>query len=195
MKHQAPAPVYFYCSRNPAEPGRSDPSKIVSSIARQLSTPQLGGSLLRAAIEEYRAQEESTLASGPLHLNESKDLILELLKEYKDATVTIVIDAVDECSNQQDFLGILEDLLQTSPCLLKIFVSSREDQGIVYRLGTYPNLHLSSDLNSRDIELFVRSETNRLIRNGSLLRFGTEERKETLRDQIIQRLTSDALGM
>lgn len=154
-KNQAPAPVYFYCSRNPAGPGRSDPSQIVASIARQLSTLQPKGPLLQAAIEEYREQEESTMASGPLQLNESKDLILKLLKEYKDATVTIVIDAMDECSNQQDFLGILEDLLETSPCLLKIFVSSREDQGIVYRLGTYTNLHLSSYLNWGDIELFV----------------------------------------
>ncbi|KAH7010424.1 hypothetical protein EDB80DRAFT_573247, partial [Ilyonectria destructans] len=151
--------------------------------------------LLQAAIDKYGKLEGSTLASGPLQLNEGKELILKLFERYKDATVTIIIDALDECRNQQDLSGILEDLLEVSPCLIKVFVSSREDQGIVYRLGTYPNLHLSSNLNSRDIELFIQSETDRLIKIGSLFRFSAGEGKAKLRNQIIQRLTSDAQGM
>ncbi|TQN65987.1 Vegetative incompatibility protein HET-E-1, partial [Colletotrichum shisoi] len=34
--------VYFYCSRNPAEPGRADPASIAASLARQLARPQPG---------------------------------------------------------------------------------------------------------------------------------------------------------
>ncbi|KAK2039643.1 hypothetical protein LZ31DRAFT_76858 [Colletotrichum somersetense] len=95
--NQSPAPVYFYCSRNPAEPGRSDPSSIVASIARQLSTPVAGGPLLDDAVRLYEKREEDVFASGPLRLEESKDLILKLLDRYKEATMTIVIDALDEC--------------------------------------------------------------------------------------------------
>ncbi|KAI8724319.1 NACHT domain-containing protein [Fusarium sp. LHS14.1] len=195
-ENQTPAPVYFYCSRNPAEPGRSDPSKIAASIARQLSTPKVGGPLLEAAVEVYRRREaEDTFASGPLRLDESKSLILKLLEQYRDATMTIVIDALDECNpaTRGDLLDTLEDLLKTSPCLLKIFVSSRTDQDIVYKLDNYPNLHLSSDRNSPDIDLFVHSETKRLIDKGSLLRFST--RKKEIRDRIIDELTSKAQGM
>ncbi|KAJ4186933.1 hypothetical protein NW759_016926 [Fusarium solani] len=191
-RNQAPAPAYFYCSRNPAEPGRSDPSRIAASIARQLSTPQTGGPLLEAAIEVYKKREEKAFASGPLRLDESKELILKLLERYEDATMTIVIDALDECNSatRGDLLDTLEDLLKTSPCLLKIFVSSRTDQDIVYKLDNYPNLHLSSDCNSVDIDLFVRSETKRLIDKGSLLRLST--RKEEIRDKIVHKLTFKA---
>ncbi|KAK4087020.1 hypothetical protein Purlil1_8539 [Purpureocillium lilacinum] len=194
QRSQSPAPVYFYCSRNPAEPGRSDPSKVVASIARQLSTPQPGGSLLQAAVEAYMQREADAFASGPLRLVESKDLILKLLQRYEDATVTLVIDALDECNDKKrDLLGVLEGLLKASPCLLKIFVSSRTDQDIVYRLINYPNLDVSSECNSADIDLFVRSETKHLIEEGSLLWLST--RKEELRDKIIHELSSGARGM
>lgn len=66
---------------------------------------------------------------------------------------------------------------------------------IFHRLGTCPNPYLSSNLNSKDIELLIRSETDRLNKSGSLLRFSTREGKATLRDEILERLTSDAQGM
>ena len=46
---------------------------------------------------------------------------------------------------------MLEHLLQESPCIVKIFVSSRDDQDIVCKLRNYPTLDLSSDRNSEDI--------------------------------------------
>ncbi|RSL80990.1 hypothetical protein CEP52_017293 [Fusarium oligoseptatum] len=195
QQKQAPAPAYFYCSRDTAEPGRSDPSRIAASIVRQLSTPETGGPLLDAAVEVYKRREADAFASGSLRLDESKELILKLLKRYEDATMTIVIDALDECNPETrgDLLDALEDLLKTSPCLLKIFVSSRTDQDIVYKLNNYPNLHLNSNRNSADIDMFVHSETSRLIDKGSLLRFST--RKEDIRDKIINELTSKAQGM
>ncbi|KAF4458312.1 hypothetical protein FALBO_14955 [Fusarium albosuccineum] len=194
-QNQAPAPVYFYCSRNPAEPGRSDPPSILASIARQLSTPQPRGPLLKAAIDVYKRREEEAFASGPLRLDESRKLILNLLEQHKDASMTIVIDALDECNSatRGDLMDTLEELLKASPCLLKIFVSSRTDQDIVYKLKNYPNMHLSSDRNSADIDLFVQSETQRLIDKGSLLRFST--RKAEIRDKIIHELTSKAQGI
>ncbi|KAF5499783.1 hypothetical protein CGCF413_v006068 [Colletotrichum fructicola] len=152
----APAPVYFYCSRNPAEPGRSDPPRILASIVRQLSTSSSSSSVLEPAVAVFTQREETAFASGPLHIDETKGLILQLLEKYKDATVTIVIDALDECNpgTRDILLDTLEYLLNASACLLKVFVSSRNDQDIVYSLQKYPNLTLSSDCNTADIELF-----------------------------------------
>ncbi|CAG9984003.1 unnamed protein product, partial [Clonostachys byssicola] len=190
----APAPAYFYCSRNPAEPGRSDASKIMASIARQLSAPSPSGPLLKPAIEKYAEKEAHGFASGPLCLDESKKLILDLLEQYNGAPATVVIDALDECSSESrgDLLCVLEDLLAASPCLMKIFVSSREDQDIVYKLAKYPNLHLSSDCNSIDIDFFIRAETQRLVDENSL-RLG--DREDELRKRIIYELTTKAQGM
>ncbi|KAK2036992.1 hypothetical protein LZ31DRAFT_482286, partial [Colletotrichum somersetense] len=194
-RHQAPGPVYFYCSRNPAEPGRSDPSRIIASIARQLSAPQSGGPLLDAAVDMYSQREKEAFASGPLSLEESRELVLRLLEQYKNATVTMVVDALDECNaaTRGTLLETLKAFLAFSPCLLKIFVSSRNDQDIAFNLNDYPDIVMSSNHNAVDIDLFVRSETNRLIENGSLLR--SSSRKDELRNQIIHKLTSDAHGM
>ncbi|KAK2764808.1 hypothetical protein CKAH01_15747 [Colletotrichum kahawae] len=191
----APAPVYFYCSRNPAEPGRSDPSRILASIARQLSTSSSPSSVLEPAVAVFTQREETAFASGPLHVDETKGLILQLLERYKDATVTIMIDALDECNpaTRDILLDTLEYLLNASACLLKVFVSSRNNQDIVYNLRKYPNLTLSSDCNTADIELFVRSETTRLVAKGSLLCYS--ERKEELGDKIVHELTCGAHGI
>ncbi|GKT83832.1 ankyrin repeat protein [Colletotrichum tofieldiae] len=173
----------------------SGKSKLTSKHCTAALYPCGGGPLLEDAVRVYRKREENAFASGPLNLEESKDLILQLLGRYKDATMTIVIDALDECSetSRSRLLELLQGLLKTSLCLLKIFVSSRDDQDIVYKLDGYPNLHLSSDRNSGDINLFVQTETAHLISTGELLRSST--RKEELRSKIVDELSSNAHGM
>ncbi|KAM0268809.1 hypothetical protein ACHAPA_004739 [Fusarium lateritium] len=193
QKKQASYPAYFYCSRNPAEPERSDPARVLASIARQLSTPQRRGAILEPAIKEYQKEKESDFMSGPLRLERSKALVLQLLEQYSSAT--IVMDALDECNpdTRETLLETLEDLLKESPCLLKIFVTSRTDRDITYKLNNYPNVCLSSDRNTPDIDLFIESETDRLIEKGQLLR--DSNRKNELRDLIINTLTYRAQGM
>lgn len=131
--------------------------------------------------------------SGSLGLEKSKELILQLLEQYPSAT--IVVDALDECNpeTRETLLKALESLLKESPCLLKIFVTSRIDQDIAYKLNNYPNLHLSSERNSGDINLFIRSKTSRLIAEGDLLR--DSNRKDELGDLIIRTLMSKSQGM
>ncbi|KAJ3546613.1 hypothetical protein NM208_g1914 [Fusarium decemcellulare] len=189
-RKQAPAPAYFYCSRNPSEPERSDSSKILASIARQLAEPENRGPLLKAAVDVY---EE--LHSGLFSLDSIRNFILRLLESYKSSVVTIIIDALDECQelSQGPLLDCIQDLLRDSPCLLKVFVSSRDDQGICCRLETYPNMYLSSDLNAGDIQFFVQSETRRLVDRGYLLR--SSKRKRELGEIIVQKITTSAQGM
>ncbi|CCF47091.1 hypothetical protein CH063_04050 [Colletotrichum higginsianum] len=144
--------------------------------------------------DESSEADLPTFASNSLTLGESQDLIHKLLESYKGQTVTLVIDALDECNEatRSSLLELLESLLKT-PAILKIFVSSRDDQDIVYNLKQYENLFLSSRRNSEDIALFVRSETRRLIEKKILLRGSA--RQEELRDRIIFELTSKAHGM
>lgn len=198
--NQAPAPIYFYCSRNPAEPRRSDPASILASLARQLSTTEPQGSeqlgpLLEETASLYQKKEAEAFASKCPNFRESTDLIRKLLEHFKDATMTIVLDALDECNqaSRRQLLVWLGDLLEASPCLLKVFVSSRDDHDIVLKLDSYPNLELSSDRNAADIRLFVEQETHRLVNDGSLLYGSTK--KDELRDKIICELTSRAHGM
>lgn len=192
-KHQSPPPAYFYCSRNTAEPGRSDPNSVLRSLARQLSCLEPSLPLLGPTVAAYKTQEEQAFAAKSLQLRETCSLILNLVEHYP--AVTMIIDALDECNpaTRKDLLGAMELILRESPSLVKIFVSSRDDQDIVYKLQGYPSLQLSSDRNSGDIAQFVESETNSLIASANLLLFST--RKDELRQKIIREVTNGAGGM
>ncbi|KAK1855285.1 ankyrin repeat protein [Colletotrichum chrysophilum] len=124
----------------------------------------------------------------------ARELIQKLLESYRGQPITLVIDALDECDKdtRQNLLDALVSLLE-APTTLKVFATSRDDWDIVKELDKYQNLYLSSDRNSGDINLFVRSETERLVERGSLLWGST--RKEELRDKIIHELISNAHGM
>ncbi|KAI1843118.1 hypothetical protein JX266_010645 [Neoarthrinium moseri] len=192
-RQQAPQPAYFYCSRNPAEPERSDPACIMASIVRQLSSLGPGKPLLQPTISTYQSHEDEGFAAGSLGLKDSRDLLLQLLEKFP--TATIIIDALDECrtDTRRQLLDCLEYILLESTTLVKIFVSSRDDQDIVYKLQVYPGLELSSRLNSKDITYFVKSETDQLIARGQLLRSSTS--RIELSAKIVEDVTDGAQGM
>jgi hypothetical protein len=92
-----------------------------------------------------------------------------------------------------ELLETLEAILRESLSLVKIFVSSRDDQDIVFHLREYPNLELSSDRNSDDIASFVRAKTQDLIKRRKLLHLSMN--KEELSVVIAERVTKDLNGM
>ena len=190
---QNPPPVFFYCSRNAAELQRSDPAAILSSIVRQLSCTEPGHPLLSPIIEIYERKGQGYSSQG-LQVEESRDLIMRLIEYYP--MTTIVIDALDECDPEKRelLLDTIESLLQHSSLgLLKVFLSSRDDQDISCTLREYPNLDLVSSRNSADIEAFVKEETDRLVRKQRLLR--NSRAKESLKVLIIEEVARAADGM
>ncbi|KAF2235084.1 hypothetical protein EV356DRAFT_135445 [Viridothelium virens] len=189
----SPQPVFFYCSRNPAEPARSDPEAILASLARQLSCLEPGRPLMRPTVNLFKKKEEEGFASGSLQLDDSRTLILQLIKQYP--LTTIIIDAVDECDPQKrrEFLRILEQILQNASSLVKMFISSRNDQDIVLLLKDYPNLEIDSRKNSNDIARFVEDQTKQLIKNGDLLQYSTSP--ADMEELIVSKVVEGAGGM
>jgi hypothetical protein len=190
---QTPPPAFFYCSRNPSEPGRSNPANILASVVRQLSCLEPGLPLLDPVVTAYKKRETQGFASGALRIDESVALILQLVERYP--LTTIVIDALDEChpTKRADLLDGLETILQHSPSLVKLFVSSRDDGDIVCQLSRCPNLYITPERNGNDIEAFVKTETKRLIERGRLLCYSSA--KEELALLIIEKVTQRAAGM
>ncbi|KAL2847596.1 hypothetical protein BJX68DRAFT_267999 [Aspergillus pseudodeflectus] len=129
---QSPLPVYFYCSRNPAEPSRSIPSEVIASIARQLARTSPTGPLLQPAIARYEEQEVQGFAAERLTLGESQSLIIDLLALHPVAS--IIIDALDECDpdTRAEILDMFTNIFHNSSTLVKLFISSRDDQDILY---------------------------------------------------------------
>ena len=188
-----PPPAYFYCSRNPAERERSDPAAIMASIVRQLASLEPGYPLLSPVVKKYNEKERSGFASGGFGLGESCALILELAEEYP--VIFIVLDALDECDpeTRHELLETLQEIVAESPCLIKIFASSRDDGDLVSLLKGYHNLEISSKRNAEDIENFVRSETEQLVMKGRLLRYSRA--KDEMKRLILEKVTEGAAGM
>jgi hypothetical protein len=188
-----PAPAFFYCSRSTAEPTRSDPDAILASIARQMSNLRPELPLLKPTVDLFQRKESQAFASGPLRIDESCSLIIELTEHYP--MTVIVIDALDECDpeKRENLLEALERILQSSSSLVKIFVSSRDDQDIVFRLRGYPNLEISCGSNFDDIARFVRMETNRLVQKRRLLKHS--QAREEMEQHIVDAVVEGAAGM
>ena len=145
------------------------------------------------AWEERREEAEEMGISEPaeLQIGEAIVLLLELLKTEP---LTIVIDALDECSpaRRHELLEALDILIQRSSNMLKVFVSSRDDNDIVCRLSITPNVIINARDNHYDITRFVRREVDKAISNKRLL---SGKVSQQLRHDIITTLTLKARAM
>ena len=147
---------------------------------------------MKPTIDLYCKHEEEAFASNKIRIDESCELVLQLI-DLHPLTI-IVIDALDECSSKsRDIVKALEQILRNSSSLVKIFISSRADQDIANQLNGYPNLQISSDLNQSDIETFVKHRTEAMIDSGELL-FYSDSVTE-MKELIIKEVNKGATGM
>lgn len=126
-----------------------------------------------------------------LLIEECKELILALLEGNP---ATIIIDALDECDpfRKHELLKALDEIIQESASLVKIFVSSRNDNDIRYRLSISPNIVIYASRNEGDIDRFVHSEVHQAIQDKRLLR---GQVSMELKNQITTTLLQGAQGM
>lgn len=112
-KNQDREPLsYFYCSRNTEEPEPADPEEIFRSLLRQLSCVKPGHPILPPVAAKYNERMERNFALAKLSTEECVQLLLELSRIYP--SITIVIDALDECdpAGRPEFLENLDEILQ-----------------------------------------------------------------------------------
>jgi len=145
--------VYFYCKRD--EPDRQDPTKIMQSLVKQLSVQLPGYGMPKLVTDEYEKREKNGFSSRQFSFQECQNLIVCLLDIYPQTT--IVIDALDEIDrkSRKPFLESLNTIAQASKNLVKIFVSSRNDDDITLELEAVPNLYIDAADNAGDIERLI----------------------------------------
>ena len=150
--------AYFYCDRN--ESARQDPELILSSFTRQLSLSRNGDAIQHSLVQLYYQKRKTGFASGKLKIEESRDILLQLVRTYPQTT--LVLDALDECHKETrtQLVNILDTLVTQSPKPVKIFISSRPDQDIKHRFGCGPNVHIKATDNRDDIAKFVNDKLN-----------------------------------
>jgi hypothetical protein len=171
------------------------PVEILRSILKQLSATRIDLPIREPVVKAYKEKkDEADMDSSPLEklsLQESVKLILALLA---DNSATIIIDALDEClpALRHELLTALDKIIQESPNIVKVLVSSRDDKDIVIRLKDSRNVYISAGDNSGDIERFVRTRVVSAIQDRRLL--GGDVSNE-LKDHIIETLIVKAEGM
>ena len=128
-----------------------------------------------------------------MQLDTSIEIILELAKAYPQTT--IILDALDECDvhKRNELIKALRRVVDKALNLVKIFVSSRDDDDIVFQLEKTSNLSIKASDNIGDIERFVKAEISKSIEEGRLLR--RVEVDENLKLRLITTLINGADGM
>ncbi len=168
-------------------PELQDPSNIAAALAKQLcckyeAIPQW---LLRY---KHDSRSPST-ASSP-------ETFVKLASEMNLKEVYIVIDALDECPEQERprFIALITKIISDLPCA-KVFVTSRREGDIerAFTESKMPTIQVQTQSVAADIESFVRSEVKRL-------RSGYHGKKlflssDALEGKVIQTLTEKAEGM
>ena len=165
------------------------------SILKQLSSSKPDLSVREPIAKEYRTRkeeaEQQSCEPAKLTIAECEELIVALL-EHNPAT--IIIDALDECipARRYEILKTLDNIIQKSASLVKVFVSSRDDDDIVCRLKDSPNVIIHASDNGKDIERFIHFEVEKAIEDKRMLR---GDISDELKNRIIAALAKGAEGM
>lgn len=176
--------AYFYCDRNQTD--RQDPTSILSSFVRQLSTTRNADAIPRPTVQMYDQKRQTAFASGKLNIDESEIVLAELFQMY--AQITLVVDALDECEKKTrlDFVERLDKLTANSSNPVKIFISSRRDRDIKYHFENGPSLEIRATDNRDDIAMFVSCE---------IQKFRQAEVSSELQELICSTLVEKGEGM
>lgn len=149
--------AYFYCDRSPSDPARSQGSKILASLVRQLACVSPGMPILEPVRVQYQ-REIDGFEEFEDHIWSVKDCenVMKDLLELYPAT-TIVIDALDEVQfdDRQVLLDVFNRLMAGTANLLKIFISSRDNYDIAQRLEGSSHINIQAADNQQDIENFM----------------------------------------
>ncbi|KAK1561435.1 uncharacterized protein LY79DRAFT_664314 [Colletotrichum navitas] len=166
--------AYFYCNSGDGE--RTKPDEVLRCIARQLCGDDPESPVTEELRHAYETARDPQIGQNKLSINEAKDLILGRLSENP---ATILWDC-------------LNSIVKDAPNLVKVFLTSRDDGDIVCRLSSTPNIYISVQDNSTDIERFVELELSKAISQKRLLRGLVSEQ---LRSQIAAALKEGSQGM
>ena len=181
--------VYFYCDRNQAK--RRDPVQLMASFVRQLASFNPNQPLLSSISKLYRQREEKGFASESLNLEESIDLLVELVNLHSE--VFVIIDGLDECERESriKLVDILASRLTqgSTASSIKLLISSRPDRDIKYRLESGPSLEIDVSRNFEDIKKYVDDQL------GSPPSWWRGQVDDSLRQQIYETLTNQCQGM
>jgi len=171
----------FFCRRD--NTNSSEPRNILPTLIHQLAKTSPP---FRSAIIGHLQENQHTT---PQSMQDS--LFLELIRSTtcpsNPVTLTVVIDALDECGNTQSRAGILRVLIDAATLApwLKIIITSRPEIDIIRSLGTAIKYDLGTDqAATADLRTFAQCQLNLVA---STWRLQTPWPAESLFNRVILR--------
>ncbi|KAL8694956.1 MAG: hypothetical protein Q9224_003478 [Gallowayella concinna] len=165
--------AYFYCAKNTSETERSDPEEIMRSILRQLTfTRDTQHTVHEALFIDYKRRKTEAKVDGldmpRLRVPETVQLILDIAEI--DPAI-LVIDAIDEVQpiRRHELIYALMRIASESASVIKILVTSRNDNNIFELFPDVPRVCINSADVREDMELFVCHHIDRAIESKRLL--------------------------
>ena len=94
-----------------------------------------------------------------------EELLLDIVELNDQSQTTIIIDALDEADSDSffDVVEILEQLINDSPGLVKVFISSRPEDHINSALEAWPEIEIEPQFTRKDIETYINSQVNKRL--------------------------------
>lgn len=175
---------FFYCYRS--DPSRQNTESIIRSYIRQLSeVPRRPNHIHQASIELKKSSEK--IQNG-LPLAKCKDTLVKIIDSYP--RVTLVLDALDECSNEtkRELSQLFKSLVEESKGLVKVFIASRKEPDIERYLESPQSrqmlVSISTSDNAGDIEMFITHEIQEFAIEWSSI---AEDTKLLVKNTLVQR--------
>lgn len=185
--------AYFYCSRNPAEPERTQPAAILSCIIKQFCFPENGEPIRNAVLESHFRAAGIVDRSTALDVNQCERLIAALVD---DLNTFIIVDGLDECdkADSQVLLWTFSRIMHTSTRGLKVFYSSRYEWAFMNHFTQIATtmIELPIEKNAMDLQSYVEAQVHKAIKMRMLLK---GQVPPSLEQEINQVLVQGADGM
>jgi hypothetical protein len=160
---------------------------LISQISNQV--PRIPAHLEKLTETEYRSRSmtETKSASSQLSDKHLTALLLETIEKLKD--IYIIIDALDECTELQKAMKLLEEMIKIEKGSLHLLFTSRSEREIEEDIGPIvtSQVLMESSFVNEDIRSFIQ---NRLKHDRKLRRW-----PQKVRDEIETRLMDGANGM
>ena len=175
--------AYFYCDYKELQ--KQIPSKILCTLLCQLAGKnQIIFHRLQTFFQD-RHKENPANSPG---FDELRGNFADFVEDSYDS-ILLVIDALDECTQRDCIARALKTIHDSCP-LVKILVSSRQEQEISAVFDHLPNFRITQKHMAPDIASFVKAEIADRIKSKRL-----KIRKPELQQTICDKLISKANGM
>ena len=175
--------AYFYCDYKELQ--KQIPSKILCTLLCQLGRKNETIFHRLQTFFQDRHKENPAYSPG---FDELRGHFADFVEDSYES-ILLVIDALDECTQRDCIARALKTIRDSCP-LVRILVSSRQEQEISLVFDDLPNFRITQTHMAPDIASFVKAEVADRIRSKKL-----KIRKPELQLTICDKLISKANGM